>query len=153
TGSQQSKVVSEPAKVRTRLHSESDFYSQRSCIRTFSLDSKLPRFERLFDVGEEAFGVRAVNDAMVEREREVGHMTNGNQIVALFSRDHFRAFLDCADAEDGDLWLIDDRCAEETAEHTGIRNGERAACNLVGFELFGACAVGQIVCGAGEAGD
>src|SRR5947209_15100976 len=113
----------------------------------------MPRLQNLFDVGEEALGVRAVNDAVVEGEGEVGHLADGYHVIALFGGDDTRALLDCADAEDGDLRLVDDGRAEESAEDAGVRDGEGSARDLVGLELLGARALGQVVGGARESGD
>src|SRR2546426_6043251 len=44
--------------------------------------------------------------------------------------------LDRAHAEDGDLWLVDDRRAGVRAEHPGVGDGERATLDLLGRQLF-----------------
>ena len=50
----------------------------------------------------------------------------------------------CADAQDRHLRLVDDGRAEQRAEAAGVGDGERAALHLVGLELLGARARGQV---------
>ena len=65
----------------------------------------------LLDVRHELVGDRAVNQPMVEAQRQIRHRADRNRIV-----DDDRALLDRADAEDRDLRLVDDRHAELGAE-------------------------------------
>ena len=58
---------------------------------------------------------------------------NGDRVV-----DHDRALLDLADAEDGHLRLVDDRGAEQRAEHAGVGDRERPAFDLLRLQLLGA---------------
>ncbi len=83
------------------------------------LDRELSGFEQLFDVGEEPLGIRAIDQTMIVREREEGHVPNRDLIVAIRAGDHLRALLNRTDAENGDLRLIDDRRPEEAAEDAG----------------------------------
>src|SRR2546423_12261262 len=96
----------------------------------------MPRFQNLLDVGEEALGVGPVNDSVVEGECEVGHVADGDHVIALFGGNDARALLDCADAEYGDLWVVDDGRAEEAAEDAGGGDWERSARDLVGLDFF-----------------
>src|SRR5215213_1236153 len=89
----------------TRLPSSSVFNCSLPTARCFS-DLELALLQKLLDIAEELFGVRAVDDAVVEGQREVGHLADGDVVVALGRGDDFRALLDCADAEDGDLRLV-----------------------------------------------
>ena len=110
----------------------------RPAIIPSSSYRELTRFENLLDVGEEAFGVGAVHGSVVEGECEVGHVANGYYVVAFVGGDDLGALLYGADAEYGDLRLVDDGRAEEAAEDAGVGDGEGAARDLVGLELFGA---------------
>ena len=76
---------------------------------------------------------------MIVAEGEVRHRPNRDGIV-----DDDRTFFDRADAEDRHLRLIDDRHAELCPEGAWIRDRERAAGHLVGFQLFVPRAVRQI---------
>src|ERR1700754_4506769 len=92
-----------------------------------------PGFENLLDVGEEAFGVCAVDDPVVEGECEVGHVAYGYHVVTFFGGDDLGALLDGAHAEYGRLRLVDDGRAEESAEDAGVGDGERPSGDLVGL--------------------
>ena len=78
-------------------------------------------------------------NAVVVAERQIPHRPDRDRIV-----DHDGTFLDVADAEDRHLRLVDDRHAEQRAEHAGIRDGERAAADFVRLELLRARARRQI---------
>src|SRR5207237_2297720 len=56
--------------------------------------------ERLSDVGEELVCHRAVDDAMIERYREIRARQNCDRILAVMPRQNLWAFLDCAATED-----------------------------------------------------
>ena len=103
----------------------------------------------LLNISEEPFGVRAVDDAVVKAQRKVSHVTDRDVIIAIRGRQDLGAFLDFADAEDCDLWLIDDRRAEQAAKDTRIGDGESAAGDFVGFELLRARPIRQIGDGSG----
>ena len=59
--------------------------------------------------------------------------------------DDHGASLDAADRKDRDLRLTDDRLSRHGAEHAGIRDGERAALNVLDLQLLVSCPVGQIL--------
>src|SRR5438128_3550153 len=109
-------------------------------------DCKLRVLEMLLNISEELFCVGAVDDAMIEAEREVRQVANRYVIFTIGRRENSGPFFDLAHTEDRYLRLVDDRGAEESTEHTGISNRERAAANLVRLELFCARAIGEIVC-------
>ena len=69
---------------------------------------------------------------MIEAQRKISHVTDRDVIIAIRGRQDLGAFLDFADAEDCDLWLIDDRRAEQAAKDTRIGDGESAAGDFVG---------------------
>jgi len=50
--------------------------------------------------------------------------------------DDYGAVRDGADAENGNLWLIDDRCAQEAAEDSRIRDGEGPVLDISRCQLF-----------------
>lgn len=80
-------------------------------------------------------------------------MADGDDIFAVRGGDDLGALLDGADAEDGDLRLVDDGRAEEAAEDSRVGDGEGAARHLVGLELLGARTVGEVVGGLREPRD
>ena len=59
------------------------------------------RLEALLDERDELVGVGAVDDAMVERQREVRAGADGDRVLAVGAGDHLRPLLDRAEAEDG----------------------------------------------------
>src|SRR5205823_14404368 len=103
------------------------------------------------EVSEKLLGIGAVDDAMIETRSEVSHVADRDVVFAIWSRKNFRALFDSADAEDRYLRLIDNRRAEQTAKHTGIRDRKRAAGDFVRLELFGARSIGEIVGRASQA--
>src|ERR1043165_5778968 len=99
----------------------------------------------LLDVGQESFGVGPVDNAMIKAERKVRHVTNGDVILVIRGRQNFCPLLDLANAENGYLWLIDDRRAEQPTKDTRIRDGEGAAGHFIRLKLFGARAIGEVI--------
>ena len=77
-------------------------------------DSVLGIFlESLLHVREELVGDRSVDDAVIERNREIRARADGDGILAICARDHLRALLDGADSKNRDLRLVDDRRTHE----------------------------------------
>src|ERR1035437_836306 len=105
-----------------------------------------PVFQCLLDLGHELVGQGAVDQAMVEAQREMADAADGDGVV-----DHYRSLIDGADAHDGDLGLINDRRAHQAAEAAEVGDGECAARHLVWFELPRAGARRQIHNGALQA--
>src|SRR6184192_236807 len=91
--------------------------------------------EALLHGGEEARRVRAVDDAMVIGQRQIHHRANGDRLAEVRVTDDDRALDDCSRAEDGDLWLIDDRGVEQRAAATGVGQREGSATELVRAHL------------------
>ena len=56
--------------------------------------------ERLLDERHELVGVGAVDDAMVERQREVGAGANRDRVFAVGAGDHLGTLFDRADARE-----------------------------------------------------
>ena len=88
---------------------------------------------------------------MIEAEAAEHHLPDGDEIGAIGPGDDHGAFHDGADALDGHLGLVDDGQAEGVPIDAGIGDGESAAADLIGLELLGACAFGQVVEAAGQA--
>ena len=76
---------------------------------------------------------------MIVPKCQIRHRPDRNRII-----DDNGALLDVADAEDRHLRLVDDRHAEERAEHAWIGDREGAAGYFVGLQLLGAGSVRQI---------
>ena len=64
---------------------------------------------------------------MVEAEGEALDGADGDDVGAVLVGDDEGFFVEAADAEDGDLGLVDDGCAELLAEDAGVGEGEGAA--------------------------
>src|SRR5215510_2372234 len=101
-------------------------------------------------VGEELFCVGAVDDSMIKAERKISQMPDRNVVFTIRRRENLWPLLNLTDAENCDLGLIDDGCAEQTTEDAWIGNGKCPTGNFVRLELFGARAIRQVVCRASE---
>ena len=86
------------------------------CFKNFeirySLQGKISGFQLVLDEREEAFGIRAVDHAMIETQREIGHPPNADEVVAVGRSHDLGPFFDLADAQNSELGLVDDRSAE-----------------------------------------
>jgi len=103
------------------------------CFLTVCLaDVFVPVFEVGLEVGHEFAGVGAVDGAVVEAEGEALNAADGDAVLAVFVGEDYGFFVEAADAEDGGLWLGDDRGAELLAEDAGVGEGEGAAGDFVG---------------------
>src|SRR5947209_7337073 len=98
------------------------------------LDRKLPALQMLLNIGKKLFRIGAIDDPMIEAEREIRHMAYGYVILTIGCGQNHRPFFNLAHAKDRNLRLIDDRRAEQSAEDAGIRNRECAAGNFIGLE-------------------
>lgn len=88
-------------------------------------------FEIVFHLSHELIRRRPINDPVVERQAKIPHRSNGDRIV-----DDDGSFLNCADTQNGDLRLMDDRGAEQAAESAMIRDRERSILNLFGINFL-----------------
>src|SRR5882672_912414 len=88
------------------------------------------RLERLFDGGHEARGVVAVDDAVVDGDREVHEVANDDRAVS-----HGGPLRDLVHAEDRDLGVIDDGRGQQAAELTEARDREGRARELLARRL------------------
>lgn len=78
----------------------------------------------------------AVQNSVVEGQREIDHRADGNRVV-----NDDRSFLYRAHAQDGALRLVDDWCGEQRAGNGVIGNRERPAFDFIRLEFPGAGAV------------
>src|SRR5437588_10591653 len=81
---------------------------------------------------------RAVDNSMIERDREVHHATDDDLSVA-----YDRALLNTVRAENADLRIVDHREGEQPANRADVRDGKRAARDVVVRELAGARLIGK----------
>src|SRR5262245_2191404 len=86
----------------------------------------LPAFQLCFDTRHELIRQGAVDQPVIEGEREVCHGADGNSIV----NDH-RTFGNGPNAQNGNLWLIDDRRTQKAAEDTGVGNSKGSVLNIL----------------------
>ena len=93
----------------------------------------------LFDLRHESIRRRPIDNPVVERQAEIAHWPNCDRIV-----NDNRAFLNCADAQNSDLRLMDDGGAEQAAEPTMVRDRECSTLNLFWIQLLGPGSVGKI---------
>ena len=110
-----------------------------------------PVLEIRLEVGHEFAGVGAVDDAVIEAQREALDGADRDGVVAVLVGEDFGFLVEAADAEDRGLRLVDDRRAELLAEDAGVGKREGAAGDLVRSELLVAGAVGQVDDGARDA--
>src|SRR3954447_4809846 len=103
----------------------------------------LPALEPLAQVAQEAARVRAVDETVVVRERDVHERTDRDDVLAERVLHNPRALHERVRAEDAGLRLVDHRRAVEGAVAAGVRDRERAALDVVGYELLGARALGD----------
>src|SRR5437879_11916303 len=77
---------------------------------------------------------------MVERDGDVSDAAHDDLAVA-----HNRTIRDSVDAEDRDLWVVDERRGEKPWRFAGARDGERAAAQLLRRELAFLCSFGEML--------
>src|SRR5688572_25309943 len=99
-----------------------------------------PVFHRFLDLHQKPICGGAVEDAMIERKREIHHGANGNGIL-----DHNHSLLHRADSQDSALWLVDDRKGEQRAAGAMIGQCERPAFDFIWLELFRARPRGKVI--------
>src|SRR6266850_8409783 len=103
-----------------------------------SLQKRLaPVFQGFFNLVQELMGDGAIDHTVVVAECYVTHGADGDGVV-----DDHGALFDGAEAENADVWLADDREAEEAPEDARIGDGEGAFLNFLGFELLIAGSLG-----------
>src|SRR3954454_7822656 len=102
-------------KVRRRFRLESE-----------SADLFRPVLQILLQLRHELAGVGAIDDPMIEAQRQSNNAADGDGVVAVLVCQHCRLLEQTADAEDRRLRLVDDRSAELLAEDAGIRNRDSA---------------------------
>src|SRR6185295_9837747 len=76
------------------------------------LNREVTGFELFFYKSEEAFGVGPIDHAMVEAKGKIGHPANADEVVAVWRGHHFGALFNLSNAQDGELWLVNDWCSE-----------------------------------------
>lgn len=96
-------------------------------------------FEIVLHLRHEPIRRRPIDNPVVERQAEVPHRPNGDRIV-----NDDGTFLNGADAQNGDLRLMDDGGAEQAAEPTMVGDRERSALNLLGAQFLGPGSFGKI---------
>src|SRR6185312_4535916 len=131
---------------RNFLRSASGTIERRRVSALATLESGvLIGLERFLHVRKVLVGHRAVDDAVIERDREIRARADGDHVLAIGAGHHFGSFFDRTDTQDCDLGLVDDRRSHERAEHARIGDRERAALHFFGAQLLGARAAGEVV--------
>jgi hypothetical protein len=70
-------------------------------------------FEAFFESDQEACSIRAIDYAVIVRKAEVDHGTDCNCLATVFTLDDHWTLYNCAEPENCNLWLINDRSIEE----------------------------------------
>src|SRR6476620_10972853 len=96
-------------------------------------------FKIVFHLCHELIRRCPIDDPVVEREAQVPHRSDRNRLV-----DYDSTPLYSTHPEDGNLRLMNNRGAEQAAEAAMVRNRECPALHLIGAELLGSGAFGQI---------
>src|SRR5690349_6579090 len=99
----------------------------------------IPVLERAFHLRHELVRDGTVDDAVIEPERQDGGDARHDCVV----HDEW-PFFDGADAQDGNLRLIDDRRARQCAKRAWVRDGKGAANDVVRRQMFAARTGGQV---------
>src|SRR5204862_6853135 len=86
---------------------------------------------RFGQIVEKSWGLRAVDDAMITRERERHHRTNGGLAVH-----RNNAIADAADGENRDLGRRDDRVESIDVVHAEIRDRKSASGDISRLQFF-----------------
>src|ERR671919_427282 len=81
---------------------------------------ELPTFEPLLDRREESGGIRAVDEPVVVRQREVRHRADRDAVGAGLVGDDDGSLDHRARAEDADLGLVEDRRVEQGSAAAGV---------------------------------
>ncbi len=97
--------------------------------------------DQAFQLLNEAGGVMAINNAMIEGRGDVHHFADGDLAVM-----HHWPLDDFIRADDRHLRMIDDRCGRNTAQSPQARQGDGGAAEFVAGR-------GAIACGAGDTGE
>src|SRR5207248_11566595 len=101
-------------------------YSRDPITHAPSKHRFVPALKPMFHPPHELVRHRAVDDAMIKREGQVDHRSDGNRVRA-----NDRALLDHSHPQNGHLRLIDDGSSKQTAKDARIGNGERATLDVV----------------------
>jgi len=110
-------------------------------------------FESVFHCTEEACGVGAVDDAVIVGDGEVGHRAHADAPGAVGVGEGDDAVEDGTSAEDPGLGLVDDGSVEQRAAAASVGEGEGPTTELVGGDLPGPNAFGNVGDRASESAD
>ena len=107
-------------------------------VRDPECSGRRPALQHLDEARQPGVGLVAVDDAMVDGQRDIGHRPDEDRVLPIdLTDDH--ALLQLADAEDRGLpGVEDDRRGEQAARHAMVGDGEGAARHVGGGELSGA---------------
>ena len=101
------------AKTQRRKENQLGFSLRLGAFaRKTLLDREIPGLKLLFDERQEALGISAVDHAMIEAESEICHPANADKVVSIRSGEYLGPLLNLTNAENRELRLIDNRCAE-----------------------------------------
>src|SRR5207248_6863515 len=124
------------APAGARCSSQASVYGTRPTCMTYPPLAAVafPALEALAKLLEEAAGVRAVDEAVVVRKRDVHQRPDRDDVLAHRVLHDPRPLHERIRAEDGGLRLADHGRAVERAVAAGVRDRERPALDLVRHE-------------------
>ena len=92
-----------------------------------------PGLDDLDEATQPGVGLVAVDDAVVDGQRDIGHRADKDRVLARHGA-HHHALFQLADAKDRGLSLVqDNRRGEQRARHAVVGNGEASAGNVAAF--------------------
>src|SRR4051794_3180941 len=121
------------------------------CSGEPELALKLAAFQPLPDRRQEPRRVGAVDDPVIVGQRQVDHRPDRDDLAELRVLHDDRALHHRTDAQNGDLWLVDDRRVEEGTAAAGVGQREGPAAQLVRSDLVGPGPLSQVGDLAGQA--
>src|ERR1043166_5733344 len=102
-------------------------------------------FDDFHESRQPRVGLVTVDHAVVDGEGHIGHRVDQHRVAAIH-RAYDDALLELADAEARGLPLVqDDRCGEQRARHSVIRDREAAAGDVRALQLSFTGASGEVV--------
>src|SRR5574337_154218 len=125
---------------RTAPHRHLPWSGSIALVRGF-----VPALEPGAEVVQEEARVRAVDEAVVVRERQVHDRADRDHVVPELVLNDPRALDERVRAEDRRLRLVDDRRPVEGPEAARVRDRERSALDVVRQELLRARPLGEVL--------
>src|SRR5690625_6788134 len=85
-------------------------------------------FEPVFQLEHEPASIGAINNAVIIGQRQIHHVADGDDVIALGIGGHHRTLDDVARSQDSYLGLVDDRSEEHMSE---LQSRGHLVCRLL----------------------